>query len=88
MREGIGETCAACPETVAPEIVVREGHDTAEIDIRRYPGGPMLVRGPAVVLDHAGKPVPTRTGTFAVCRCGRSQTWPACDGTHRFVTAV
>jgi CDGSH-type Zn-finger protein len=47
----------------------------------------MLVRGPAAVLDDFGEPVPTRAGTFAVCRCGRSRTWPTCDGTHRFVTA-
>jgi hypothetical protein len=75
------EERAACPE-----VVVREGHDAAEVDIRRYPGGPMLVRGPAAVLDATGKQVPTRDGTFAVCRCGRSQMWPTCDGTHRFVT--
>lgn len=78
----VEETCAAWPE-----IVVLEGHGVEEIDIRRYPGGPMLVRGPAAVLDDSGEPVPTRAGTFAVCRCGRSRTWPTCDGTHRFVTA-
>ena len=66
---------------------MEDGHDPAEVDIRRYPGGPMLVRGPAVVLDASGKPAPTREGTFAVCRCGRSRAWPSCDGTHRFVMA-
>ena len=69
-----------------PRVLVKPGSGEDEVEIRRYPDGPMLVRGPAVLVDEAGRALPTRDGTFAVCRCGRSRVWPTCDGTHRFVT--
>ena len=47
--------------------------------------GPYLIRGDFEVLDADGNPVDTRRGTIALCRCGRSQTRPFCDGTHKLV---
>lgn len=47
------------------------------------PDGPVLVRGPAVVVDAEGREhVPTRP-VVAVCSCGLSQRAPWCDGTHK-----
>jgi CDGSH-type Zn-finger protein len=47
--------------------------------------GPYIVRGEFEVLDAAGNPVDVRRGTIALCRCGRSQTRPYCEGTHKLV---
>ncbi|HET6691173.1 MAG TPA: CDGSH iron-sulfur domain-containing protein [Miltoncostaeaceae bacterium] len=59
-------------------------------EIRAYPDGPLLVRGPFVLHDEDGAPVVVRRRTVALCRCGRSRSLPLCDGTHRpagFTTA-
>lgn len=61
------------------------GCDDGVPEIRIYPRGPILVRGDVRVVDHEGNDVPTRAGTFALCRCGKSRLWPTCDGTHRLV---
>jgi CDGSH-type Zn-finger protein len=47
--------------------------------------GPYLVRGEFEVLDADGNALTLRRGTIALCRCGRSQTRPFCDGTHKLV---
>ncbi|WP_369055862.1 CDGSH iron-sulfur domain-containing protein [Kineococcus terrestris] len=47
------------------------------------PDGPLLVRGPAVVLDADGVDVPRERRTIALCRCGRTGSAPFCDGTHK-----
>jgi CDGSH-type Zn-finger protein len=47
--------------------------------------GPYLVRGEFEVLDADGNAMTMRRGTIALCRCGRSQTRPFCDGTHKLV---
>lgn len=55
----------------------------AAVVISACPGGPLLVRGPARVLDAAGRPVDPGRATFALCRCGATRTAPFCDGTHK-----
>lgn len=47
--------------------------------------GPLLVRGPLLLLDEQGHEVSTRRRVNALCRCGRSTTQPFCDGTHKIV---
>ena len=47
--------------------------------------GPYIVRGDFEVLDADGNPMTVRRATIALCRCGRSQTRPFCDGTHKLV---
>ncbi len=47
--------------------------------------GPYIVRGEFEVLDADGNVITLRRGTIALCRCGRSQTRPVCDGTHKVV---
>jgi|SRR3954454_317922 CDGSH-type Zn-finger protein len=52
-------------------------------EIRVYPNGPLVVRGPVELLDESGQPLELRRSTIALCRCGRSRSMPLCDGTHR-----
>ena len=54
-----------------------------EVTITVCTDGPLLVRGPAELLDGDGVPLPRRRNTVALCRCGRSGTAPFCDGTHK-----
>ncbi|MFB9546791.1 CDGSH iron-sulfur domain-containing protein [Micromonospora sagamiensis] len=58
---------------------------TAGATITAYPDGPLLVRGDFVLLTPDGRPIETRRGTVALCRCGRSASKPFCDGTHKVV---
>lgn len=67
--------------------------------IRVTRNGPYLVYGGVplskqiIVSDANGDPVSWRAGesypvgeTYALCRCGQSQRWPFCDGTHARVS--
>ncbi|MDX1438901.1 MAG: CDGSH iron-sulfur domain-containing protein [Rubricoccaceae bacterium] len=45
--------------------------------------GPLLLRGPAVIVAADGSKV--ETAKCALCRCGRSSNKPFCDGTHKEV---
>ena len=49
------------------------------------PDGPILVRGDVAIVDDAGRPVPRRRETVALCRCGASTIKPYCDGTHKAI---
>lgn len=49
------------------------------------PGGPLLVRGDALVEDREGREHPTTRPVSAVCRCGRTRRDPWCDGTHKLL---
>lgn len=57
----------------------------AHADVVLCPGGPMLLRGHHLVDDGEGNLVPTERPVSAVCRCGKSQTRPWCDGTHKLL---
>jgi CDGSH-type Zn-finger protein len=50
-----------------------------------YQNGPYLVRGEFELTDQDGRPIETRRGTIALCRCGASRTKPFCDGTHKTI---
>lgn len=54
-------------------------------DIILCPCGPMLVRGDHVIQDEDGNDHQTTRPVSAVCRCGKSQIKPWCDGTHKFL---
>jgi CDGSH-type Zn-finger protein len=53
--------------------------------ITPYRDGPLLVRGPFTLTDQDGVEIETHQGTIALCRCGRSQRKPFCDGTHNAI---
>jgi CDGSH-type Zn-finger protein len=50
--------------------------------ITAYPDGPLIVRGPFLITDEHGTPIDAGRRTVALCRCGRSQLRPFCDGSH------
>ncbi len=51
-------------------------------EIKVMDNGPYIVTGDVVVQDVEGNRFETKE-QFALCRCGRSQTKPFCDGAHR-----
>lgn len=53
--------------------------------ITPYPDGPYLVRGAFELTAQDGTPIAASRQTVALCRCGRSQLKPFCDGTHKLV---
>jgi CDGSH-type Zn-finger protein/uncharacterized Fe-S cluster protein YjdI len=53
--------------------------DTNRIEL--FPNGPLLVRGDVEVQDSDGATLLTDT-RVALCRCGRSDNKPLCDGSH------
>jgi CDGSH-type Zn-finger protein len=68
----LGRRGAAAPSSRPPVALVTP-----------YRDGPYLLRGAFVLTDQDGAPIPTRRSTVALCRCGRSQLRPFCDGTHK-----
>lgn len=48
-----------------------------------YPDGPLIVRGDFTLGDVKGKPIEHTSRAVALCRCGKSQSKPFCDGTHK-----
>jgi CDGSH-type Zn-finger protein len=59
--------------------------DDEQVTITPYPNGPYLVRGPFTIVDGKGNEIETKRRVVALCRCGRSQIKPFCDGTHKLV---
>jgi CDGSH-type Zn-finger protein len=53
--------------------------------ITPYRDGPYIVRGNFTVTDQDGNVIANERKTIALCRCGRSQTRPFCDGTHKLI---
>jgi CDGSH-type Zn-finger protein len=58
---------------------------TAPARITPYRDGPYIVRGNFVITDQEGNEIDARRRTVALCRCGRSQMRPFCDGTHKLI---
>ena len=56
-----------------------------EARITPYRDGPLLVRGPFKLIDKDGNEIDARRRTVALCRCGKSQIKPFCDGTHKLI---
>jgi CDGSH-type Zn-finger protein len=57
----------------------------APTKITPYRNGPYLVRGPFVMVDQKGDEIEVKRRVVALCRCGRSQIRPFCDGTHKAI---
>lgn len=55
--------------------------------VRLCPGGPVVVRGIAQVLDARGERHTSARPAVALCACGRAATAPWCDSTHKSLTA-
>ena len=57
----------------------------AETTITPYRNGPYLVRGPFTIVDQDGEEIEAKRKVIALCRCGKSQIRPFCDGTHKAI---
>lgn len=58
--------------------------DTPEVTINLRLNGPLLVTGPAKLIDHEGNVFNLEgKASYALCRCGQSKRRPFCDGTHK-----
>lgn len=55
------------------------------VTVTPYPDGPLVLRGPVVVLGEDGEPLPRSRPATALCRCGLSSRAPICDGSHKLV---
>lgn len=53
--------------------------------ITPYRNGPYLIRGPFAIVDQDGNEIAVERRVVALCRCGRSQIRPFCDGTHKAI---
>jgi CDGSH-type Zn-finger protein len=56
-----------------------------EAIITPYCDGPYIVRGNFRITDQDGNPIEPGRKTIALCRCGKSQIRPFCDGTHKLI---
>ncbi|HVJ88111.1 MAG TPA: CDGSH iron-sulfur domain-containing protein [Caulifigura sp.] len=58
--------------------------EAPEVTINLRLNGPLLVTGPAKLIDHEGNVFNLAGKTsYALCRCGQTQRRPFCDGTHK-----
>lgn len=57
-----------------------------QLDITIITNGPAVVRGNFTLTGPEGKPIELaeeqKVTGIALCRCGRSQNQPFCDGSH------
>jgi CDGSH-type Zn-finger protein/uncharacterized Fe-S cluster protein YjdI len=51
------------------------------LEIKRLPDGPLIVSGSFAIVTAAGR-AGWKGTRVALCRCGKSQTKPFCDGSH------
>ena len=54
-----------------------------EASIAFYKDGPYIVRGEFEIVGQDGRRIDDGRRMVALCRCGKSQIRPFCDGTHR-----
>ena len=56
----------------------------SEVEIQVRDDGPYKVTGPVRIVDATGAEFRVEPGrTVALCRCGRSETKPFCDASHK-----
>jgi len=55
----------------------------ADTEINVFPNGPLRISGDLVIKDGQGKSFDLAGRTqISLCRCGRSENKPFCDGSH------
>ena len=70
------------PETAkGPGSVDYRVSEPAIVQIRMVKGGPLLVKGPARVMDADGNSI-RECESMVLCRCGKTKNPPFCDGSH------
>ncbi|WP_088125072.1 (4Fe-4S)-binding protein [Roseivirga misakiensis] len=79
--KSIVETVRECPSKALTIKGVRfKDTQTNETDVTLITGGPLIIKGGATI--HHRKKTEQVDGTVSFCRCGRSQKFPYCDGSH------
>jgi CDGSH-type Zn-finger protein len=82
------------PEAGADKTAPSRGFSTALAGVGKavlktrvtpYRNGPYLIRGPFLLTDQDGNQIEINRPVVALCRCGRSQNRPFCDGTHKAI---
>src|SRR6476659_5146042 len=68
-----------------PRVHPRRSRMDDEATITPYCDGPYILRGNFRITDQDGNAIEAGGRTIALCRCGRSQIRPFCDGTHKLV---
>ncbi len=58
-----------------------DGPQTVPVRLIPLSDGPLQVTGPLEIVGADGAPIHAATTTY-LCRCGRSQNTPFCDGSH------
>ena len=56
---------------------------TPPVEIKVRDNGPYKVTGPVRLVDVDGNAWDLDEGPIVLCRCGRSQSKPFCDASHR-----
>lgn len=84
--DAIAAAIDACPSGALSYTRAEAGpadREPAETDvtIQVMPNGPVMIVGPAQVVDDQGGVV-KRANRMALCRCGASANKPFCDGAH------
>ena len=54
-----------------------------QVEIKVRDNGPYKVTGPVTVIDAEGNRFELPEEPIALCRCGRSQSKPFCDASHK-----
>ena len=67
---------------LAGEIKEPEASAEPVPEIRVMKDGPLVLKGRFNFIDNDGCET-EREGTFSICRCGKSDNMPYCDGMHR-----
>ncbi|HKG38074.1 MAG TPA: CDGSH iron-sulfur domain-containing protein [Conexibacter sp.] len=81
--EALEELLSAAPTSPpAPSVDAPDGGGPVA-RVVPYRDGPYILRGAFELTDQDGRQIETRRSTIALCRCGRSQIRPFCDGTHK-----
>lgn len=62
-----------------------EPGEASGVRITPYRNGPYLIRGAFTMVDQDGNEIEVKRRVVALCRCGRSQIRPFCDGTHKAI---
>ena len=87
--EEIMEAIDRCPsgalsyrrnDQLSPAMDLEKKTHSAEIRVMK--DGPLLVKGRCNLIAEDGKII-SEEGPMALCRCGRSEKKPLCDGSHR-----
>jgi CDGSH iron-sulfur domain-containing protein 3 len=55
----------------------------SHVEIKVRDNGPYKATGPVTIVDAEGNRFAVPEGPVALCRCGRSQTKPFCDASHK-----